>query len=80
MSIDEAQVRAAAEAVTDPELRRTLGELGMVRSVSVRRKRVNVDLAVPVGQYPQVEDLVARVQGAVGALPEWARWAARLPS
>ena len=31
MSIDEAQVRAAAEAVTDPELRRTLGELGMVR-------------------------------------------------
>ncbi|HEY6625147.1 MAG TPA: Mrp/NBP35 family ATP-binding protein [Acidimicrobiales bacterium] len=69
MSIDEAQVRAAAGAVTDPELRRTLAELGMVRSVSVRRKRVSVDLAVPVGQYPQVEELVARVRGAVGALP-----------
>ncbi|MGA8372149.1 MAG: Mrp/NBP35 family ATP-binding protein [Acidimicrobiales bacterium] len=69
MSVDEAQVRAAAGAVTDPELRRTLAELGMVRSVSVRRKRVSVDLAVPVGQYPQVEELVARVRGAVGALP-----------
>ncbi|HEX4217740.1 MAG TPA: Mrp/NBP35 family ATP-binding protein [Acidimicrobiales bacterium] len=68
MSIDEAQVRAAADAVTDPELRRTLGELGMVRSVSVRRKRVAVDLAVPVAQYPQVEDLVARVRAAVGSL------------
>ncbi len=69
MSIDEAQVRAAAGAVTDPELRRTLAELGMVRSVSVKRKRVAVDLAVPVGQYPQVEELVARVRQAVGALP-----------
>jgi ATP-binding protein involved in chromosome partitioning len=68
MSIDEAQVRAAAEAVTDPELRRTLGELGMVRSVSVKRKRVTVDLAVPVGQYPQVDDLVTRVRAAVGSL------------
>ncbi|HEX4244293.1 MAG TPA: Mrp/NBP35 family ATP-binding protein [Acidimicrobiales bacterium] len=68
MSVDEAQVRAAAEAVTDPELRRSLGELGMVRSVSVKRKRVTVDLAVPVGQYPQVEDLVGRVREAVGAL------------
>jgi ATP-binding protein involved in chromosome partitioning len=68
MSVDEAQVRAVAEAVTDPELRRSLGELGMVRSVSVKRKRVTVDLAVPVGQYPQVEDLVGRVREAVGAL------------
>jgi ATP-binding protein involved in chromosome partitioning len=36
--------------------------------VSVKRKRVTVDLAVPVGQYPQVDDLVTRVRAAVGSL------------
>ncbi|HWE68785.1 MAG TPA: Mrp/NBP35 family ATP-binding protein, partial [Acidimicrobiales bacterium] len=56
-------------AVTDPELRRPLGELGMVGAVRVKRKRVAVDLALPVAQYPQVDELVARVRRAAGVLP-----------
>ena len=65
MSIDDAQVRTAAEAVTDPELARPLGELGMVRSVATRRRRAVVELALPVAEYPQVDELTRRVQAAV---------------
>jgi len=68
MSTDESQVRAAVAAVTDPELRRPLGELGMVGAVKVKRKRVAVDLALPVAHYPQVDELVARVRLAAGLL------------
>ena len=57
MSIDESQVTAAVAAVTDPELRRPLGELGMVGSVRVKRKKVTVDIALPVAHYPQVDEL-----------------------
>ena len=69
MSTDESQVRAAVAAVIDPELRRPLGELGMVGGVRVKRKRVTVDLALPVGHYPQVDELEARIRLAAGVLP-----------
>ncbi len=68
MSIDESQVTAALAGVTDPELRRPLGELGMAGPVQVKRKRVTVELALPVAHYPQVDELVDRVRGAVGAV------------
>jgi ATP-binding protein involved in chromosome partitioning len=69
MSIDESQVTSAVAAVTDPELRRPLGELGMVESVQVKRKKVTIGVALPVGHYPQVDELVNRVRQAVGPLP-----------
>jgi ATP-binding protein involved in chromosome partitioning len=68
MSIDETQVAAAVAAVVDPELRRPLGELGMVGSVRVKRKKVAVDLALPVAHYPQVDELITRVRQAVAPL------------
>jgi ATP-binding protein involved in chromosome partitioning len=65
MSIDESQVAAAVAHVDDPELRRPLGELGMVGRILTRRKKVTVDVALPVAQYPQVDELVDRVRAAV---------------
>ena len=73
MSIDESQVAAAVAHVDDPELRRPLGELGMVGRVVAKRKKVTVDVALPVAQYPQVDELVARVRAAaarVGGVDE----------
>jgi len=73
MSIDESQVAAAVAHVDDPELRRPLGELGMVGQVVAKRKKVTVDVALPVAQYPQVDELVARVRAAaarVGGVDE----------
>jgi ATP-binding protein involved in chromosome partitioning len=65
MSIDESQVAAAVAHVDDPELRRPLGELGMVGAVRAKRRKVNVELTLPVAHYPQVDELVARVRAAV---------------
>ena len=65
MSIDETQVAAAVAHVEDPELRRPLGELGMVGPVRTRRRKATVELALPVAHYPQVDELVARVRAAV---------------
>ena len=68
MSIDQAQVNAAVAAVSDPELRRPLGELGMVGRVEFGRRRVTVEVALPVAHYPGVDELAARVRQAVGPL------------
>ena len=65
MSIDESQVAAAVAHVDDPELRRPLGELGMVGAVHTKRKRAAVELALPVATYPQVDELTGRVRAAV---------------
>ena len=65
MSIDESQVAAAVAHVDDPELRRPLGELGMVGEVRTRRRKATVELTLPVAHYPQVDELVARVRAAV---------------
>jgi ATP-binding protein involved in chromosome partitioning len=40
----------------------------MVGPVQVKRKRVSIELALPVAHYPQVDELVLRVRQAVGAL------------
>ena len=68
MSIDESQLTAAIAHVDDPELRRPLGELGMLGTVRTKRRRATVVLALPVAQYPQVDELRARVTAAAAAV------------
>ncbi len=68
MPVDESQVTAAVAAVVDPELRLPLGELGMVAEVRSRRRRVAVELALPVGHYPQADELVERVRRAAAGV------------
>lgn len=65
MAAGESEVRAAVAAVEDPELRRGLGELGMVRSVTSGRREVAVVVAVPVDRWPGTEELIGRVRAAV---------------
>ena len=65
MAPNEAAVRAAVAAVWDPELRRGLGELGMVRTVRVARRATEVELAVPVEGWPAGDALGALVDEAV---------------
>ena len=42
MAIDRAAVRAAAGSVPDPEIRRSLGEMGLLDDVAVEGDRVTV--------------------------------------
>jgi ATP-binding protein involved in chromosome partitioning len=64
----ESELRAAAGAVDEPTLRRSLGELGMVRSVRAGRRQVSVVVAVPVEAWPEADALVDRVVRALAAL------------
>ncbi|HML01167.1 MAG TPA: P-loop NTPase [Acidimicrobiales bacterium] len=59
---------AAVAAVDDPDLGRSLGELGMVRRVEDRRRKVEVELALPVAGWPGAEELEGRVRRALAAL------------
>ena len=45
MAVDESLVRTALSGVEDPQLHKSIVELGMVRRLSIRRKRVEVVVA-----------------------------------
>ncbi len=69
MTPSDEQVQAAVAAVEEPELRRGIGELGMVRSVRSRRRHVDVEVAVPGPRWPQLDELAQRIHHAVGTVP-----------
>ena len=68
MSVDENQVRAALAGVEDPQLHRSIVDLGMVRRLSIRRKRVEVVVARLLPDSPG-ERLAGRVREALLAVP-----------
>jgi ATP-binding protein involved in chromosome partitioning len=68
MAADQSQLEAAVSAVRDPEIGLTLGELGLVRSVRPRRRRVQVEVALPVAAWPGAEELAEEIHRAVGAV------------
>lgn len=59
------EVRAALSAVEDPDLLRSLGELGMLRDVELERRSLSVTLALPVAGWPVRESLTERVANAL---------------
>lgn len=63
-------VREALKGVLDPELKRSLVELEMVREVRVAGGRVGITLALTTLDCPLKERIVADVRRAVLALPE----------
>jgi ATP-binding protein involved in chromosome partitioning len=69
---------AALAAVEDPELGRALGELGMVRALQAGRRRLEVDLALPVAGWPGADELVERVRRALAEAGEGGEVAVRL--
>ena len=69
MAPDHTQLESALAAVQDPELGLTLGELGLVRAVRSRRRRVDVEVAVPVAAWPGVEELAERIHQAARGVP-----------
>ncbi len=59
---------AAVSAVRDPELRRTLGELGMIRGAALDGRGARVDLALTVAYCPAAERIEADVRAAALAV------------
>jgi Mrp family chromosome partitioning ATPase len=66
--VTEATIRQALEGVMDPELHKSLIELGMVREVRVKEGRVEVTLALTTLGCPLKAQIVGDVEKAVGAL------------
>ncbi|MHB8329158.1 MAG: Mrp/NBP35 family ATP-binding protein [Acidimicrobiales bacterium] len=69
MAPNEAELRTALSAVCDPDLLRSIGELGMVRDLRVRRRGVEITLALPVRTWPAADELVQRVLRAATSVP-----------
>jgi ATP-binding protein involved in chromosome partitioning len=68
MAADQSQLEAAIGAVRDPEVGLTLGELGLVRSVRPRRRRVQIEVALPVAAWPGTEELAEGIHRAAGSV------------
>lgn len=64
----EAEVIEALRPVEDPELRRSIVDLDMVRSVVIERGRVAVTVALTVAGCPLRTEITRRVTEAVAAL------------
>ncbi len=65
----EEDVIAALRSVNDPELRRDIVSLGMVRDVAVRDGAVSVRIVLTTPACPLNEQIKADVAEAIGALP-----------
>jgi ATP-binding protein involved in chromosome partitioning len=66
--VSEAAIREALVGVIDPELRRSVVELDMVRAVDVHASHVDVTIALTVAGCPMKADLESQVRGRVGAV------------
>lgn len=63
------QVRAAVSAVTDPELRRPIGDMDMVRTVSVDGTHADVAIVLTIVGCPMARRIEQDVRDAAAAVP-----------
>ena len=69
MAIDQSQLTAALNAIVEPELGLPLGSLGLLREVKSRRRRVRIELALPVAAWPGSDELADEVHRVARAVP-----------
>jgi ATP-binding protein involved in chromosome partitioning len=62
------QIEAALAKVDDPEIRRPITELGMVKDITIDGAAVHVDIYLTVAGCPMREEITGRVSRAVEAL------------
>ena len=63
MPISQAQVVEALRPVQDPELRRSIVDLGMVREITVTGTSVGVQVALTVPGCPLKAEITGAVKG-----------------
>jgi Mrp family chromosome partitioning ATPase len=62
-------VRKALEGIMDPELHKSLTELGMVRNVSISQSQVEITLALTTLACPYKDQIVQEAEAEVSSLP-----------
>ncbi|MBD7956770.1 Mrp/NBP35 family ATP-binding protein [Microbacterium sp. Sa4CUA7] len=68
MTAIDQSVRAAVSAVTDPELRRPIGELDMVRQVTVDGGTAHVDIVLTIVGCPAAQRIESDVRAAAASV------------
>ncbi len=68
MAPDHAQLEAAVGAVTEPEFGVSLGDLGLLKTVRPRRRRVYLEVALPVAAWPGTDELADEIHRAALAV------------
>jgi len=66
--VDVSVVRSALEEVVDPEILRSLGDIGAVKEVAVEGSTARIVVGLPVPGSPLVDDLGDAITAAVGAV------------
>ncbi|MCK4536872.1 MAG: iron-sulfur cluster assembly protein, partial [Desulfuromonadales bacterium] len=68
--LSEQTIRKAITVVQDPELKKSLLELGMIRDISVEDGRVSLTLALTTSKCPKKNAMVEEIKQVLEALPE----------
>lgn len=68
--LDEQQVKEALKGVQDPELKKDLVDLGMIKDISVADGTVSLLLALTTIRCPRRKSMVEKIKRAVGSLPD----------
>lgn len=66
--LTDSSLQAAVSAIRDPEIGRTLGDLKMVKSVSVSGTAAKVEIELPTPAYPRRERITTAVEQAAKAV------------
>ncbi len=69
MAVDQSQLEGALGAIVEPELGLPLGDIGLLREVKARRRRVRIELALPVAAWPGSDELADEVHRVARAVP-----------
>jgi ATP-binding protein involved in chromosome partitioning len=69
MAVDQSELGAALAAIVEPELGLPLGEIGFLREVTSRRRRVRIEVALPVAAWPGSDELADEIHRVALAVP-----------
>jgi len=67
--IDEQRIREAVRVILDPELKKSLLELGMIRGICVEKGLVSLTLALTTIKCPKKDAIVTEIKQVLGNLP-----------
>ena len=69
MAVDQLQLEAALNAIIEPELGLALGDIGLLREVTSRRRRIRIEVALPVAAWPGSDELADEIHRVALAVP-----------
>lgn len=69
MAVDVQEIQAALKGVQDPELKKDLLDLGMIKDISVEAGCVRLTLALTTRRCPLREKMVGQIKEKLGMLP-----------